>query len=238
MISRLWAYTFLFTTVLASCSRPVIELLELQPKDESVTEDGFIRCTKEDFDLDMAFVEDAYGYIILRTVLTSYSKDSLHIGYKDFHAEYGDFDDRNSSTVNSIDVVELIDFLEDEKDVLRAEKKRSTVGNAILVGLEALTIAATPGGNVAGAIVYAAESGIYIADERNAYRVAELSIEDEIKYIEDQVLIQSVIPPYEKEGYDVLFERIIGDDDLTIIAQIEDEVCEFNFEQYLIRVRR
>lgn len=217
-----------------SCNRNTIDLLDIRPNtEETENVDGleYATCSTESYDIHIGFVEDAIEHFVFHFILQNYTKDSVQISYKDFEIDYSDRFEDSRQRVRAIDATDRIEFLLVEKDNLEREKKQRTLGNAIVAGLQAIAIAVSPGGDVAGAILFAAESGVYIAEDRNAFNVAELSIDDHIKYIEDWVLHKDVLGAESDIEFDLLFERILRNLDFVISADIDGEYCEVEFWQ-------
>ena len=222
---------------LISCSRNTIGLFDISANSENVEYiDGFeyVKCSTENFDIQVAFVEEVADILVFRCIVENYSKDSVTISSQDFELSfYNRDDDQIGTTIPRIDRESRIAFLENERESIGESKKNRTIGGAIFASLEAIAIAISPGGNVGGAILYAAESSAYIADERNRFKLAELSIEDEIRYIEDWVLDEAVVGAYSDEEFDLLYERLFQDGDLIFTVDINGEYCEAEFYQKL-----
>ncbi len=224
---------FSFFIFLCSCNRNTIELLDIRPNaEETENIEGleYVTCSTESYDLHVAFIEDAIEHLVFHLIVENYSKDSLELTHKDFELKFIDLNGEGFR-VRSIDVNDRKEFLVAEKEGLGREKKTRTIGNVILAGLEAVAIAISPGGSVAGAIVYAAESSVYIAEDRNAFNIAQLSIDDHINYLEDWVLYKDVIGPESDSEFDILFERFLRNSDLIISADINGQYCEVEFWQ-------
>ena len=232
-----WLYYILFivSTCLFSCSRNTVQLLDISSNSEDVEYiDGleYAKCATENFDVHVAFVEDVSDILVFRCIVENFSDDSIRVRNEDFELSFYDrFDDPNEAIVPSIYGESRIDFLESEKGHIEEAKKNRVFGGVLFAGLEAVAVAISPGGNVGSAILYAAESGAYIAEERNRFKLAELSIEDEIQYIEDWVLNEATIGAYEDMDFDLLYERIYREGDLLFKVDIAGEYCELDFNQ-------
>lgn len=228
---------FGFIFFCSSCNRSYVEWVSLEADPESIEEkDGLLyqECQTEDYTLRLAFVEDAFQYIILHAELESFSKDTLEIQAQDFEWALKRPDITNWRPI--IDKGLLVSELEMEQINIKKQKKTRTILNAIVVGLEVASIAAGGGAaSVGGAFLYAAESGVYIAEDRQAFKVAELSIEDEIKYVEDWVLEKDKISPYESIDFDILIDRALYRQPLLFKTSVNDETCEFEFNAHVLQ---
>ena len=228
----------LFTTLIIfsfSCSVQTVEWVYMTPgSGNEVIDRDYEVCDKEPYRIHVSYVEDAMSYLIFHVQIESFVNDTTLIESSDFR--WAENNPENRKWTKLTDKDELISLLQDEKESIKKAKKSSTLANAIVAGIEALAIATTPGGGVA-ALVYAAESGAYIAEDRNAFNVASLSIDDEIKYIEDWVLAEIHLPPYEAVNFDILIDRSLYSESIYIRSLLGNETCEFRFNSEIIKER-
>lgn len=224
-----------------SCNRrAIIPFMDVVPESDDVEHiDGMVyqKCNADDYHLDVAFAEDAFDYLIFHVRFTNYSLDSIYLSFRDFEMDLLPGDRLKSErTLPAINVDDYLNFLDNEQDQLKKQKKNRTIGNLIIAGLDAVSIAAGSGGNLGAALSYAAESSIYIAEERNAFRVAELSIEDEKEYLLDWVLYDAYVLPEDHFDFDIIFDRLPIDANLSLTSEVGNQECIFRFSQsYLSR---
>ena len=200
------------------------------PQDEFETSNEGYRytsCQTDHYNMHVAYIEDALQYIIFNVEIESYTKDTLFIESDDFR--WSNMSSENSNWKTLIDKNRVIALLDKEKADLKKAKKSSTIANAIFSGIEVIAIAAVPGGS-ANALLYAAESGAYIAEDRRAFNVVTLSVEDEMKYIEEWVLDKDKVEPYDAISFDILIDRNPFSETVSIRSLVEDDTCEFLFD--------
>ncbi len=235
-MTRVFNFLFLIILLSSSCSRQTVEWVYMDPVSEEIKEIDNLRyltCDADSYKLKLAYVEDAFKYIIFHAELESYHRDTLLIEIKDIRWAEGKDDNIWRNVINKN---ELLSALEKERDDIRKAKKTSTITNAVIAGLEVLAIAASPGGG-ASALFYAAESGVYIAEDRAAFNVASLSVDDEKKYIEDWVLSEEDLPPYEMLDFDLIIDRRLYTKPILFRALINNESCLFEFSPKIIEER-
>lgn len=204
----------------------------MQPVSSDIeSKDGleYQKCETDEYTIRIAFVEDAFKYLIFHVDVESFSKDTILLEVDDWEWSVDRPD--KIDWLNTIDKKEMISLLEREKDEIKKAKKTSTITNVILSGLEVLAIATSPGGGTS-AVFYALESGSYIAEYRNAFNVASLSIEDEMKYINDWVLTSKKLTPYEAIGFDIIIDRSLSDYPILFRSLLNDQKCEFEFHPH------
>ena len=191
-------------------------------------------CNAESYKLKLAYVEDAFKYFIFHGELESYHKDTLYLQSE--NVQWAISNTGGEIWRDVLDKNDLLSSLDQENEEIKKAKKNSTIANAIIAGIEVLAIAATPGGGV-NALVYAAESGAYIAEDREAFNVASLSVEDERNYIEDWVLSEKTLAPYDKVDFDILIDRNLNARPIQIRAILNDQTCQFEFQPEIIEER-
>jgi len=211
-----------------SCSRTANTILSYQPNDTSEeSTDGltYQTCHKEDYSLKLSFVEDAGLYLAFHAEANNISTDGLNIWANDFKWSYPIDDSYNwHETINKKDI---INDLKNEKVENKKRKKNRTVLNSVLSVLDVISFAATgQGGN---AVLVAVESGAYIAEERRAFKAADLSLEDEIQFLEEWVLDEMNIAPNNINSFDILLPRNPNLETIVIKANLNDESCFFEY---------
>jgi len=165
-----------------------------------------------DFIIRTAFIGNAIDYSIFQVEIKNESDDPVGLSFEDVRLVHQDGFQRNAHHKYN-----FVKNLKREKQDIKKQKKARTIGNILLGVVTVASIAAGGGGvNTADAVIYGAESAVYISDDRRAFNAMEGTIEDEIKYIEDWVLFESMIPSNGVLTKDVIFPSEGMTDDFNV----------------------
>lgn len=177
----------------------------------------FTEDEEKDVAIRTAFVGQAIDYSIFQVEIENLTDQPMSISYDDVRLVHSNGFQRNAHHKYN-----FIKNLNEEKKDLKKEKRVRTIGNILLGGLTIAGIAAGGGGaNSVNAIAYGAESAIYIADDARAFNAMEGSIEDEIAYIKEWVLFESIVPSGEALSKDVIFPNQDFKDDFDIEIKLD-----------------
>jgi len=125
----------------------------------------------------------------------------------------------------------LIESLEYEREDVEQEKKTRTTVNAIGAGLDVLSFAI--GGGGIGAVVYGAESALYIAEDRRQYSIIEGDIEDQMAYLDAYALGEVALPPGEAGSWDLIFDRDMIDVACTLEVVLNEKTYPFDYNLFV-----
>lgn len=213
--------SLILLVLLTSCKSTYF-YTEIHPEQVAFTTEDNIEFTKDDLEdviIRTAFVGHAIDYSIFQLDIENLSDMPILIDYTNVKLVHEDGFQRNAHHKYN-----FIKNLDKEKKKIKKQKRTRTIGNIILGGLTVASIAFGGGaGNSFNAITYGAESAVYIADDARQFNAIEGSIEDEIAYIQDWVLFESIIARDDKLTKDVLFPNEGLENNFAIEVTIEGE---------------
>lgn len=181
-----------------------------------------------------AFIGNAIDYSIFQVEIENESEIPISLSYEDVRLVHQDGFQRNAHHKYN-----FIKNLKREKKNVKKQKKANTIGNILFGALTVASIASGGGGiNTADAVLYGAESFVYIADDRRAFNAMEGTIEDEIKYIEDWVLFESIIPSEGVLTKDVMFPSEGINDDFDIQIRLDGKTYKIPYDCVIREERR
>lgn len=223
-VSSLLVFTLLF----GSCSSSY-KYIDIQPENVAFRDLDKVEFTEDeqqDFVIRTAFVGHAIDYSIFQLEIDNLTDRPVVIGYEDVRLVHNDGSQRNAHHKYN-----FIKNLTKEKKNLKKEKRVRTIGNILIGGLTIAGLVAGGGGaNSVNTIVYGAESALYIADDARAFNAIEGSIEEEIAYIEEWVLFESIIPTEEALTKDVIFANQDLTTDFEFVVNLNDQTYRIPYE--------
>jgi len=212
---------FILVSILASCKSSYLytdihpEMIAFKNKENI----EFTETSKRDIVIRTAFIGNAIDYSIFQIEIVNESEDALSLSFEDVRLVHTDGFQRNAHHKYN-----FIKQLSSEKNRVKKQKKASTIGNIIFGGLNVVAIAVGGGGaNAANALFSGAESLAYISDDRRAFNAIESNIEDEISYIEEWVLFESIIPAEGVLTKDVIFPASNLNNDFDVEINIDGQ---------------
>ena len=203
--------------ILFSSCKSSYRYTEIKPKEVSEVSIENVEFTKdsyENIEIKTAFIGFAADYMIYQVELYNNSDQDISITYRDVDIEYAD-----GFTLNARHKYQFIEQLKDEKQSVKTTKKANTFANILIGGLGIVSIF-TGGGNGVDGALYAIETTAYVAEDHRNFNLIEGSIEDEIKYIEDWVLHEDLIPAGEQLSSDIIFPIAESDYDFDIVFEL------------------
>ncbi len=210
---------------------------EIHPEEVAFTTEDNIEFTKDDLEdvvIRTAFVGHAIDYSIFQLDIENLSDKPILIDYTNVRLVHEDGFQRNAHHKYN-----FIKNLDKEKNKIKKEKRTRTIGNIILGGLTIASIALGGGaGNSINAITYGAESAVYIADDARQFNAMEGSIEDEIAYIQDWVLFETIIARDDKMTKDLIFPNEGMTEDFTMEVSLNGQKLFVPYECILKEGRR
>lgn len=210
---------------------------EIHPEKVAFRADDTIEFTEADIDdlvIRTAFIGHAIDYSIFQLDIQNSSDNPISLSYSDVRLVHEDGFQRNAHHKYN-----FIKNLQTEKKKLKKQKRASTIGNILLGGLTIAAIAAGGGAvNSINAITYGAESAVYISDDVRSFNAMEGSIEEEIAYIEDWVLFETIIARDDKMTKDVIFPNEDLNDDFSIELMLNGKKHLVPYECILKEGRR
>ncbi len=233
-MKRYLLISFLLLLGLSSC-KSSYQYTEIKPAEVSEMSGDKLPFSRDNYDhleIKTAFVGFASDYMIYQLELHNHTSEDLEINYTDVDIEYED-----GFILNARQKYKFIDFLKEEKSSVKRQKKTTTIGNILIGGLGIASIFAGGGNGVEG-VLYALETTAYVAEDHRNYNLVEGSIEDEIKYIEDWVLYEGVIPAKSMLSTDVIFPISEADFDFDLVLQIGDDEYRIPYSSIIREGRR
>ncbi|MBX2816543.1 MAG: hypothetical protein KTR24_11110 [Saprospiraceae bacterium] len=205
-----------------SCTPTFTEVVAVGPMDQSVNEDSVV--------LTARYGLDAGDHLVFELDVNNGSNDELFISAEDVMLVVEDEDEARSHRLPAVNKDRLLDHLEDEKVILRKEKRTQGVLSAIGVGIGVVAMAVDPGSfSTADRIFYAAEATAGIVGEQRSFTLAEGDIDDQILYVEDWVMDTTTIAPGEEQSWDLLFTNPIAAGSATLLVEVDGRPLAFDF---------
>lgn len=224
---------------MSSCSRKSFYVIDGAPVDISFVDENELNISeksRDHFSLKTAFVGDAINYTIFQLDFNNNSSDSILLSADGIYL----VDYNTAEKIYPIDKYDEIDYLESEKDEINKEKNRRTINDALLGGINLLSIFGGGGGlvNAIGGLSYGAETSYYILESRRDFNFIKGTVEDEINYIYDWVLYEENVPAQDTISIDILFPRRPEMREARLVINIEGEELEFLFQFALKEIRQ
>jgi len=226
----------LLVSLLASCKSTYL-YTDIHPEKVAFKNTENIEFTEDqetELTIRTAFIGNAIDYAIFQLEIENDSEIPVSISYEDVRLVHHHGFQRNAHHKYN-----FIKNLKSEKKKVKKQKKANTIGNILFGALTVASIASGGGGiNTADAVIYGAESLVYIADDRRAFNAMEGTIEDEIKYIEDWVLFESIIPSEGVLTNDVMFPSDGLNDDFDIEIRLDGKLYLIPYDCVVREERR
>ena len=219
---------FLSIIILSAC-RTTYDYIVIEPEVVSYTTEDNIPFTEQslgDITIQAAFVGHGLDYSIFEVEVRNDTDDAIEVSYDDFKIVHS-----NGLERQAYQKYDFIRELEKEKQTLKKQKRANTIGSIFLGGLTVLGIASGGGtANSVNAITYGLESTLYILDDRRNYNLATGDIEDEIGYINEWVLFESIVLEDSSLSKDVIFSNqdMTTDFDLLVTLDGNDFVIPYD----------
>ncbi len=231
---------FLFFCIvmsILSCSRSSFYVIDGAPVDISYADEDNMMVSEQDHELytiKTAFAGDAISYTIFQLDFENLSQDSILISSEEIYL----VDYSTAQKIYPLDKYEEIAYLESTKDEINKQKKRETIGNMVLGGLNLLSFAGGGGlFNTLNGISYGAETSLYILESRREFDFMSGSVEDEIDYIYDWVIDAEMVGPDDKLSVDILFPRRTELREARLVITVLGEEQDFPFRFELKEIR-
>lgn len=233
---KIYISFFVAICLLSSC-KSTYWYTEIHPEEVAFRAEDNIEFTEDDLDdvvIRTAFVGHAVDYSIFQLDIQNSSDKPLSLSYTDVRLVHEDGFQRNAHHKYN-----FIKNLDKEKKNIKKQKRTRTIGNILLGGLTIAAIAAGGGAaNSINAISYGAESAYYIADDARQFNAMEGSIEDEIAYIQDWVLFETIIARDDKMTKDIIFPNENLNEDFTLELTLNEQKISVPYECILKEARR
>lgn len=189
--------------------------------------------TNPEIDTEIYFAGDALDYVIFELDVINNSPDSVFVTSRDIQLEVYDKRNRPPVILNTLSKDEIIWSLQDAHKRLQSEKKARDIGNAIGIGLDLLVIGSSGGMNSTQAIFYSVDAASYMLEDARAHKLMTGELEDQIDYVEEWVLGETVLAPGEKGSWDILFPRQLYEAPAIVVWEGNRHIYKQDFELYI-----
>ena len=177
--------------------------------------------------VNTTYAGDALDYVVFELEVKNPTNDTIWIDSDNIKLIF------EKEEMKPIEKQNVIDFLHSENYKLEREKKRRNTEDAIVVGLNLLAIAFSPGARTLDGIFYSLDATGYILEDRRQLNLAKGSIEEQIIYIEEWVLDKSYLAPSEENSWDILFDRFMVNEKAILTIEIQGIFYEFPYEMFI-----
>ena len=178
-----------------------------------------------------SLIEISYGYVGATPNYFIFELNMVNRSAEDHLIQHQDFtmDVKDGLVSKAYWKDEVLEILDIEQEALKKEKKKRTVWNAILTGLE-IVLTSGQGVSVGESLLYSAEPVFYIFDERRFYERNIRSSEEERAYVIEYTLDEAVVAGHDSVSFDLLFplQPIISDVDIIYTHARHERKCRMD----------
>jgi hypothetical protein len=223
-------YVFAVLMFLTSCkSNKPVYYYSIEPELVSSRTEDNLAITElpyDDITIRTAFAGYGLDYAIFQIEVDNDSDYFISINYNDLKLV-----PTSGANIRAHNKFDFIKQLQRDKKEIKSNKKKSTVANILFGGLQALAFVGS--GDGVGAIVYGADTAIFIAGDRKSYDLASGDVEREINYINEWVLFESIIESNSTFTTDVIFPNQDLTTDFDLVITLEGEEYRIPYDNVL-----
>ena len=225
-------YYYLFLVIFATACSTTTRFTQvyMSPAEmEDVYSESAVSETDSLSSWEMEYIGDAFEYLIFECQIVNHDTIPLEIGYRNFSLNpVHEFN--RPGVLLALNPKIKIGVLTEEKKSEKSRRKSGNILNGILVGLELIAIAATPGANVVEGVLYATDGIVGMTTENKASLDYERDLGNELNYFEEGVLYKETIFPGDTLVRDIVFPRTQRIGPVEIVGTWSNKVHKQTFD--------